>query len=108
MRTVCTKCGGTSPAVEFYDASGKKSWCKGCHRAAVKANDVKRRAEDGRPPREERGAYAKNFGRELTGVDLVPCARCGLRGHVAGDPDRCLRASGAAGIGSQAWLLETA
>jgi hypothetical protein len=22
-------------------------------------------------------------------LDVVPCTRCGLRGHVAGDPDRC-------------------
>lgn len=22
--------------------------------------------------------------------DLAPCTKCGLRGHVAGDPDRCL------------------
>jgi hypothetical protein len=25
----------------------------------------------------------------LTSADVVACTRCGLRGHVAGDPDRC-------------------
>ena len=25
----------------------------------------------------------------LSKADLIPCTRCGLRGHVAGDPDRC-------------------
>lgn len=25
----------------------------------------------------------------LTEVDMIPCTLCGLRGHVAGDPDRC-------------------
>lgn len=29
-------------------------------------------------------------GKYLTDEDLTPCTRCGLRGHVAGDPDRCL------------------
>ena len=24
-------------------------------------------------------------------IDLVPCKACSLRGHVAGDPDRCLQ-----------------
>jgi hypothetical protein len=27
--------------------------------------------------------------RELDPIDLTPCVRCGLRGHLAGDPDRC-------------------
>jgi hypothetical protein len=25
----------------------------------------------------------------LTEADMIPCTLCGLRGHVAGDPDRC-------------------
>jgi hypothetical protein len=28
--------------------------------------------------------------RTLAAADFVPCARCGLRGHVAGDADRCI------------------
>jgi hypothetical protein len=34
--------------------------------------------------------------------DLRPCTRCGLRGHVAGDPDRCLYYRGSFGLGGQA------
>jgi len=30
---------------------------------------------------------------EVTGLDLIPCLACGLRGHLAGDPDRCLGSS---------------
>ena len=29
--------------------------------------------------------------RGLRPIDLVPCKACSLRGHVAGDPDRCLQ-----------------
>lgn len=38
----------------------------------------------------------------MTRADLVPCTRCGLRGHVAGDPDRCLYYRGNFGLGGQA------
>lgn len=32
-------------------------------------------------------------GRALTELEETPCTRCGLRGHLAGDPDRCIGAS---------------
>lgn len=38
----------------------------------------------------------------LRAADLVPCTRCGLRGHTAGDPDRCLYYHGSLGLGGQA------
>jgi hypothetical protein len=44
----------------------------------------------------------------MTRADLVPCTRCGLRGHVAGDPDRCLRYTGSLGLGGQAWQAQGA
>lgn len=40
--------------------------------------------------------------RTLRRADLTPCTRCGLRGHVAGDPDRCLYYRGSLGLGGQA------
>jgi hypothetical protein len=38
----------------------------------------------------------------LAPIDLVPCTLCGLRGHLAGDPDRCLYYRGSFGLGGQA------
>jgi hypothetical protein len=38
---------------------------------------------------------------ELGGADVTPCTRCKLRGHVAGDPDRCLYYHGSLGMGGQ-------
>lgn len=35
--------------------------------------------------------------------DFVPCTRCHLRGHVAGDPDRCLVLH-VSGLGSSPWM----
>lgn len=36
----------------------------------------------------------------LSTVDLIPCVDCGLRGHVAGDKERCMWAGGASlGLG---------
>lgn len=35
----------------------------------------------------------------LKPIDFVPCARCGLRGHAPGDPDRCLFGSATRGLG---------
>lgn len=35
----------------------------------------------------------------LKPLDFVPCARCGLRGHAPGDPDRCLFGSATRGLG---------
>jgi hypothetical protein len=40
--------------------------------------------------------------RYLTDADLTPCTRCHLRGHVAGDPDRCLYYRGSYGLGGHA------
>jgi hypothetical protein len=51
----------------------------------------------GRPSRE---VHAARW--EMGGADVTPCARCGLRGHVAGDPDRCLYYRGSFGLGGQA------
>jgi hypothetical protein len=34
------------------------------------------------------GQYARTS-RTLSGADLIPCTRCRLRGHTAGDPDKC-------------------
>jgi hypothetical protein len=42
----------------------------------------------------------------LKRADLVPCTRCGLRGHKAGDPDRCLQYRGSLGLGGQAWQAQ--
>jgi hypothetical protein len=39
---------------------------------------------------------------KLRRADRIPCTRCGLRGHVAGDPDRCLYYRGSLGLGGQA------
>lgn len=96
MTITCTKCGLVGkPGVDFYDAGTHyvKAWCRVCHRAAMKANREKRRAALGLPPSGTRGRVAGGFGRELTGVDVTPCAACGLRGHLANDPDRCLGSS---------------
>lgn len=32
-------------------------------------------------------------GRPMTELEETPCTRCGLRGHLAGDPDRCISSS---------------
>lgn len=40
--------------------------------------------------------------RSLTAADFVRCTRCRLRGHLAGDPDRCLVYRGSYGMGGQA------
>lgn len=37
----------------------------------------------------------------MRAIDVIPCARCGLRGHVAGDPDRCLFGSATRGLGGE-------
>jgi hypothetical protein len=42
-------------------------------------------------------------GRALKPEDFVPCTRCGLRGHVAGDPERCL-AERSLGLGQSPWM----
>jgi hypothetical protein len=42
----------------------------------------------------------------LKPADLIPCTRCGLRGHVAGDPDRCLYYHGSLGMGGQSWSAQ--
>lgn len=34
-------------------------------------------------------------------ADVTPCAHCGLRGHLAGDPDRCTSGNAAAGLGGE-------
>jgi len=39
----------------------------------------------------------------MTRADLVPCTACGLRGHVAGDPVRCLH-GGSLRIGESPWM----
>jgi hypothetical protein len=39
---------------------------------------------------------------KLRRADRIPCTRCALRGHVAGDPDRCLYYRGGYGLGGQA------
>jgi hypothetical protein len=41
--------------------------------------------------------------RTLSKADLTPCTRCGLRGHVAGEPGRCLGLTGV-GIGQSPWM----
>lgn len=40
----------------------------------------------------------------LSAADLTPCKACGLRGHEAGDPDRCLRGVATLGMGAQSWV----
>lgn len=38
-------------------------------------------------------------------LDVIPCTKCGLRGHVAGDPDRCLVSRDPrAGMGQSPWM----
>ncbi len=39
----------------------------------------------------------------LDEVDIVPCERCGLRGHLAGDADRCIGLH-SAGLGQSPWM----
>jgi hypothetical protein len=41
--------------------------------------------------------------RALKDADLIPCKRCGLRGHVAGEPGRCLERDGL-GLGQSPWM----
>jgi hypothetical protein len=41
--------------------------------------------------------------RTLSKADLTPCTRCGLRGHAAGEPGRCLGLTGV-GIGQSPWM----
>lgn len=38
----------------------------------------------------------------IKAIDRVPCTRCHLRGHVAGDPERCLYYRGSFGLGGTA------
>lgn len=52
------------------------------------AGVVPRKEKRGR--RSEDPAASKSL-RSLRLVDLIPCTYCGLRGHVAGDPDRCIQ-----------------
>lgn len=37
----------------------------------------------------------------LKPLDFIMCIRCGLRGHVPGDPDRCLFGSALRGLGGE-------
>jgi len=50
----------------------------------------------------EDGKFPPRSSWRMTRADLVPCTRCGLRGHTAGDPDRCLWYRGSLGLGGQA------
>lgn len=99
----CYVCGLTEPATEFYSDEyrgnrGKKI-CKPCHRAAMKANHQRRRVEMGLPPVGVQGRTDGSAGRELTGDELIPCARCHLRG-----PHECLRGLESTGLGHQSWV----
>lgn len=50
---------------------------------------------------EEDGARATRMRR----IDVTPCARCGLRGHVAGDAERCVPDKvEVTGLGGAAWM----
>lgn len=53
-----------------------------------------------------RGRPPKVLDDALADADLIPCARCGLRGHVAGDPDRCLFYRGSLGLGGSAYAAQ--
>ena len=93
----CKGCGLTKPASEYYVSysckDGLMSRCKPCHREQVdRAGKERTKAKGDSGP-----------GRVLGGADLVPCAACGLRGHAAGDPERCLHGSATQGLGGQAW-----
>ena len=74
-------------------AAGQKT----CSGFAREAKREKRTA--GRPT----GAICK----ELSGVDLVPCKVCGLRGHEPGDREKCIGSSQLmqrrSGLGGQWW-----
>lgn len=53
-----------------------------------------------------RGRTKNSFGRKLRPEEEIPCSICSLRGHVAGDPDRCIQASPLMqprGLGGQWW-----
>lgn len=54
------------------------------------------------------GTVAHEHNTPLREVDVTPCTRCGLRGHLAGDPDRCLFYRGSLGMGGQSSQTERA
>lgn len=54
---------------------------------AVKSTPSYRRAHR---RREENGESAGRMDGKLKPADLVACTKCGLRGHEAGDPAKCL------------------
>ncbi len=92
-RSTCASRGMPQPLSEFYVRSdgGDGHWarCKSC------AVDMQRDYS--------RGKRRTNGGRKLAAVDLTPCTRCKLRGHTAGDPDKCLVTREMPGLGNQWW-----
>ncbi len=91
--------GGCSPEIQplenFYarglSANGYRTHdnlCKVCTRAAEK----KRYAALPKGPRKKVGGYMPP-GKPLWGWDVVPCDKCGLRGHPPGDPEKCAGAT---------------
>ena len=91
----CVGCRRRKPVSDFDKHSmgiHVRRVCKAC----MDENECERREEDRR--------RVSGTCRELTGVDVVPCSRCGLRGHEAGDPEKCLHPRDpSAGLGVQWW-----
>ena len=80
----CTKCGKKKPLDAF-------------RRRYAGCTKIKRVCSDCRPPVD---AIPQGSCKPLDPIDKIPCPRCHLRGHEAGDPDRCLIGNASAGLGS--------
>lgn len=90
------------PSKEGFDLY--RAVCKSC----IKAKERTRHAALPIEKRRNRGRPTTGTPKLLATVDLVPCTDCGLRGHVAGDEDKCMWAGGASlGLGQQGheWSL---
>jgi hypothetical protein len=93
---VCKKgCQGDTPQpiANFYKnnngATGVQLYqytCKKCISARENARYHRKSVEE---RRRARLGPAKEKGDWLTLADRIPCKACGLRGHVAGDVERC-------------------
>ena len=86
----CNRCQEEKPARDFYLRGDGKLMgnCKLCHCFVTSRRYAPALREPG-----EHGI------RELTGDELIPCARCHLRG-----PHECLRGLTSTGLGHQSWV----
>ncbi len=73
---VCKECGISKLMAEFHLTHRRCKACRSTARSQLLRME-NRSTMDGK----------------LNASDLVPCVRCGLRGHEPGDPEKCIESS---------------